>query len=129
MVSRLPGAGGRRAPHRVGSSSAAAAPSAANGHVESPGEIGTIAYFCDCTVVDYLADPGRMTPYIERYRAEHAGSPLLAINYLWYQRREPVPAQLRLVYEFAPPGPEDFPTTFPGDVTKRMRLEPVPVSG
>ena len=92
--------------------------------VESPGEIGTIAYFCDCTVVDYLADPGRMTPYIAKYRAEHPGSALLALNYYHYRPPAPVVAQWRIVYEPVPPtGAGDWPTSFPHDVTKRMRLE------
>lgn len=96
--------------------------------VESPGEIGTLAYFCDCTVVDYLGDPGRMEPYVEQYRARRPESVLLALNYLNYDPPAPVAADFRLVYEFAPPtGVDDWPVNFPADVTKRMRLERLPV--
>ena len=91
--------------------------------VESPGEVGTIAFFCNCPVVDYLADPGRMRPYVEEYRALHPGPPW-SWNYARYNPPAPVPATWRVVYEpTAPDGPGQWPTTFPADRTKRMRLE------
>jgi len=91
--------------------------------VESPGEVGTIAFFCNCPVVDYLADPGRMRPYVEEYRARHPGPPW-SWNYARYDPPAPVPATWRVVYEpTAPDGPGQWPTTFPADRTKRMRLE------
>jgi hypothetical protein len=76
-------------------------------------------------VVDYFSDPGRMVPYIARFRADHDG-PLWQLNYLHREPQPPVPAQYRLVYEAsAPDGPGQWPTTFPGDRVKRMRLEAV----
>ena len=73
--------------------------------------------------VDYLADPGRMRPYVEQYRARHPGSPW-SWNYARYNPPAPVPAAWRVVYEPTPPdGPAQWPTTFPADRTKRMRLE------
>ncbi|MDF2978965.1 MAG: hypothetical protein K0S40_3693 [Actinomycetospora sp.] len=93
--------------------------------VESPGEIGYLAFHCRCRVVDYFSDPGRMVPYIARFRADHDG-PLWQLNYLHREPQPPVPAQYRLVYEAsAPDGPGQWPTTFPGDRVKRMRLEAV----
>lgn len=95
--------------------------------VESPGEIGTLAYYCDCAVVDYFSDPGRMRPYIERYRDQHP-SVVWGVNYWHYDPPAPRPAQARIVYEWQPPdGPYQWPTHFPGDGTKRMRLESLPV--
>ncbi|GAA4867728.1 hypothetical protein [Actinomycetospora straminea] len=91
--------------------------------VESPGEIGYLAFHCRCRVVDYFSDPGRMAPAIDRFRADHDG-PIWRLNYLHRRPQAPVPAAYRLVYEAAPPdGPGQWPVTFPGDRVKRMRLE------
>ncbi len=40
--------------------------------VKSPPEIGTVAYACDCSVVDVFSDPGRTLPLIEK-RIREAG--------------------------------------------------------
>jgi hypothetical protein len=91
--------------------------------VESPGEIGTLAYFCDCAVVDYFSDPGRMVPYVAEYRARHP-SAVWDLNYRHYSPGTPLPASARIVYEpIAPDGPDQWATHFPHDRTKRMRLE------
>ena len=63
--------------------------------VASPGEIGTLAYFCDCAIFDEFSDRGRVVEHVE-YDLEH-GFALkrlaLAVNYLWLDRgqapREP----------------------------------------
>ena len=40
--------------------------------VKAPPEIGTVAYACDCSVVDVFSDPGRTLPLIEK-RIREAG--------------------------------------------------------
>ena len=40
--------------------------------MKSPPEIGTVAYACDCSVVDVFSDPGRTLPLIEK-RIREAG--------------------------------------------------------
>jgi len=69
--------------------------------VESPGEIGTLAYYCDCTIVDAFSDRGRIIPAIEaRERAGGLGSALLRLNYLHLDRDQaPRPVEYRLRYE------------------------------
>jgi len=51
--------------------------------VESPGEIGTLAYYCDCTIVDAFSDRGRVISEIElRERDGDAlATALLRLNY------------------------------------------------
>jgi hypothetical protein len=69
--------------------------------VRSPGELGTLVFYCHCTVVDQFSDPGRALPLI---RAQLAAAPpglrwLLELNYRHLDRgREPVPARFRLAW-------------------------------
>ena len=51
-------------------------------HVTSPGEVGHLAYVCDC-VVDYFADPARVQPMIDQVEAESSplGRRLLEWNF------------------------------------------------
>ncbi len=73
--------------------------------VISPGEIGTLAYFCQCSIVDAFADRGRAVPLIEE-RVAAAGpvmGALLTLNYLRLDRnQQPRPAEYELVWK---PGP------------------------
>ncbi|HVW42920.1 MAG TPA: hypothetical protein VHC18_16365 [Amycolatopsis sp.] len=74
-----------------------------------PGEIGTLAYFCDCTIVDGFADRGLLGPSIhERIdRAGPVGHWLLRLNYArfdWSQR--PIPLGYQMRYEPGPGAPE-----------------------
>lgn len=59
--------------------------------VQSPGEIGAFAYFCRCTIVDDLADPGRAWALIERRRARATslGRWLIDLNYRHAHRQTP----------------------------------------
>ncbi|MDQ3760640.1 MAG: hypothetical protein M3460_02780 [Actinomycetota bacterium] len=61
----------------------------AAGHtIASPGEIGTLAYFCDCAIVDVFSDRGAMNEVI-REREQQAGPVkrrLLQINYRYFDR-------------------------------------------
>jgi hypothetical protein len=51
-------------------------------HVTSPGEVGHLAYVCDC-VVDYFGDPARVQPMIDQVEAEASplGKRLLEWNF------------------------------------------------
>lgn len=77
--------------------------------VKSPPEIGTVAYACDCSVVDVFSDPGRTLPLIEK-RIREAGPVmrfLLEANFARLDRSQrPRPAQYRLAWsrDGFPPG-------------------------
>ncbi len=98
--------------------------------VESPGEIGTLAYFCECSIVDAFADRGRAVPLIEARIA--AASPavraLLELNYLRLDRdQEPRPLQYRLIWEPGPVnGPDQWATWSPSAGVGHLRLEQLP---
>ncbi|TVT25732.1 hypothetical protein FNH06_01620 [Amycolatopsis acidiphila] len=89
---------------RVGQDLAARAPGKAVG---APGEIGTLAYFCDCLIVDGFSDPGRLGPQITQ-RIDQA-SPFVAwlfrVNYTHFDWSRP-PVRLDYQLRYAPgPGP------------------------
>lgn len=75
--------------------------------VRSPGEIGTLAYYCECSIVDPFSDRGYVTDMVKE-RIDEAGpvtSALLRLNYLWFDySREPRPLDYRLLYERGPGG-------------------------
>ncbi|MCP2255558.1 hypothetical protein LY13_004336 [Prauserella aidingensis] len=73
--------------------------------VRSPGEIGTLAYFCECRIVDVFSDRGRIPGLLEERLSESGtiGSALLEANYLWFDRdREPLAPEYRLLYSSGP---------------------------
>ena len=95
--------------------------------VENRGEVGTIAYFCECPLVEGFSDRGRVMAYIDT-RIEEAGplnGLLYDLNYLWLDRdQEPRPHRYTLVHGFGPPpepGPDSWalnsPWSGPGHVT------------
>ncbi|MGH3981558.1 MAG: hypothetical protein ACRDST_02405 [Pseudonocardiaceae bacterium] len=56
--------------------------------ISSPGEIGTLAYFCDCAIVDAFSDRGAMNEVI-RLREQQAGPVkrrLFQLNYRYLDR-------------------------------------------
>jgi hypothetical protein len=55
----------------------AIAPLVAGQVVSSPGEIGTLAYWCRCDIVDSFSDPGRLEPLIAERRA--AAGPVMRL--------------------------------------------------
>jgi hypothetical protein len=67
--------------------------------VETFGEVGTVAYFCDCTVVDRLSDRAQVADLIRAKRA--AAGPvvrtLIDVNYHRFRANPPIHA----VYKFA----------------------------
>ncbi len=97
------------------------------GTVISPGEIGTLAYFCECSIVDAFADQGRVVPLIEERMA--AAGPVVAgmlkLNYLRLDRDQPPrPAEYRLIWEPGPAThPEEWQTWSPSAGIGHFRLE------
>ncbi|OLT39068.1 hypothetical protein BJF85_07600 [Saccharomonospora sp. CUA-673] len=80
--------------------------------VRSPGEIGTLAYFCECRIVDAFSDRGRIPELLEARLADSGSvaSALLEVNYLWFDRdREPLTPRYQIRYES---GPGDGPRTW-----------------
>ncbi|MBB3662508.1 hypothetical protein FB384_001412 [Prauserella sediminis] len=80
--------------------------------VRSPGEIGSLAYFCECRIVDAFSDRGRVAELLEERLSASGpvGSALLEVNYLWFDRdREPLSPVYRLLYDS---GPGDGPDTW-----------------
>ncbi|WP_410674322.1 hypothetical protein [Amycolatopsis sp. cmx-4-68] len=87
-------------------------PRLAGASVASPGEIGTLAYFCECAILDEFSDRGQAVALIDRRiaTANPAMSLALRVNYHWLDRsvtaREP---DYRLQYA---PGPASGPDTW-----------------
>jgi hypothetical protein len=89
---------------RVGQELTARVPGAAVG---APGEIGTLAYFCDCLIVDGFSDPGRLGPQIVQRidQASPVVSWLFRLNYTRFAWSRP-PVRLDYQLRYAPgPGP------------------------
>ncbi len=99
--------------------------------VISPGEIGTLAYYCQCSIVDAFADRGRVVPLVEE-RIAAAGpvmAALLQLNYLRLDRHQAArPAEYRLIWEPGPATPpEEWQTWSPAAGVGHLRLERVPL--
>jgi hypothetical protein len=82
--------------------------------VQGPGEVGTMAYFCDCAIVDNLSDRGRTTVLINDAMSpenSHLKRFLLHVNYAWLDRkRQPRPAAYRMYWGSGPgSGPDSWP--------------------
>ncbi len=77
--------------------------------VTSPGEIGTLAYFCECAIVDSFSDRGRVVPLVEERMAEAGPVARLALklNY-WHLDHDlqPRPADYSLVWRQPGPAPD-----------------------
>ena len=94
--------------------------------VISPGEIGTLAWYCDCRVVDQFADRGRFTPLLEK-RLAGAGPlerRLLEWNYTRFDRPAPVPADLRIDTRLVPPPGGEMTSLFTR-LQRQVTLTPV----
>jgi hypothetical protein len=73
--------------------------------VLSPGEIGTLAYYCECRIIDVFSDRGRVAELVEDRLAEAGpvSSALLRLNYLFFDEDiERAPIDHRLRYERGP---------------------------
>ena len=98
--------------------------------VKAPPEIGTVAYSCDCNVVDVFSDPGITLPSIEK-RIREAGPVmkfLLEANFSRLDRtQQPRQPEYRLVWtrEGAPAGLPAWHTDSPWTDAATIYLEPV----
>lgn len=98
--------------------------------VKAPPEIGTVAFACDCNVVDVFSDPGITLPSIEK-RIEEAGPVmrwLLEANFSRLDRtQQPRRPDYRLVWTRAapPPGLPVWHTESPWTAAATIYLEPV----
>ncbi|MFL5780893.1 MAG: hypothetical protein ACJ760_06245 [Thermoleophilaceae bacterium] len=80
-------------------------PLVGDGTVEAPGEIGTLAYFCGCAILDEFSDRGRVVERVNRDLEHGPGFTRVALrlNYLWLDRDErPRRPRLKLVYSRGP---------------------------
>jgi hypothetical protein len=98
--------------------------------VLAPAEIGTLAYACDCSIVDPFADPGRALPLIEKRIDESGpvGRFLLELNFARLDRdvqRRPVQWRLIWTQRPVPPGVLSWPTDSPATGPATMYLQPV----
>ena len=66
--------------------------------IESPGEVGTLAYYCRCRVLDGLADRGSIMDSIGRKvdAAPGLGGELLRLNYHHLEPVRAVPRDMRM---------------------------------
>lgn len=99
--------------------------------VSAPPEIGALAYFCDCAIVDPFSDQGRVVPLV-RTRIDAAspvGRALLSANYLFlHWNHRPRPLDYQLEWSWTPvSGPDTWHLWSPATGDGYLRL--VPVSG
>jgi hypothetical protein len=97
--------------------------------VQAPPEIGTLAYFCECAMVDGFSDRGRVIPLVDTKIAQ-AGAlsrRLLELNYRWLDRtRLPRPVDYELQWSWAPlAGPGTWHLWSPATGDGYLRLVPV----
>jgi hypothetical protein len=83
--------------------------------VESPGEIGTLAYYCDCAIVDDFSDRGRVIDAIEagERKSDDLAATLLRLNYDHLnvgQQPRPVAYHLHFEARLPPSGPDQWPS-------------------
>ncbi|WP_233574192.1 glycosyltransferase family protein [Amycolatopsis panacis] len=83
--------------------------------VAGPGEIGTLAFYCDCQILDVFSDRSQVAPIVQRRISEASavGAFALRANYHWFdrpqQKRKP---EYRLLYGKGPAsGPDSWTVT------------------
>lgn len=85
--------------------------------VRSPGEVGTIAYFCDCEVLDELSDRGIATSIFKQQQQTRGPlvKALLDINFHFLDKNlEPTPVDYAITYQKTKPASGYYwPTTGP----------------
>jgi hypothetical protein len=96
--------------------------------VVAPAEIGTVAYYCNCAMLDRFSDRGRVIPVIDA-QIQQAGpiaKALLRVNYLWLDRaKEPRFSQYELRWEPGPgSGPDVWQTWSPAKGIAHLTLLP-----
>jgi hypothetical protein len=99
--------------------------------VGSPGEIGTLAYYCECTIVDVFSDRGRAIELIAAREAQSGalGRTLIDLNYRHLDRTETPRAtafRLEFMRGVVPVAPGQWPVRHWAEGPGRMSLLPVP---
>ncbi|GAA3563190.1 hypothetical protein GCM10022222_53680 [Amycolatopsis ultiminotia] len=83
--------------------------------VAGPGEIGTLAYYCDCQILDVFSDRSQVAPIVQRRIAGASAAEALAlrVNYQWFDRTQPKRrVDYRLLYGKGPAsGPDSWTVT------------------
>ncbi|MDQ7804440.1 hypothetical protein Q5425_11900 [Amycolatopsis sp. A133] len=98
--------------------------------VASPGEIGTLAYFCECAILDEFSDRGQAVALIEKRIA--TANPLMSlalrVNYHWLDTSiAPRRADYRLQYGAGPAtGPDSWPVRSAAKGDGHFTLTPGP---
>ena len=98
--------------------------------VKAPPEIGTVAYACNCNVVDVFSDPGITLPSIEK-RIDEAGPVMKWLLELNFSRLDRTQQPRTPEYELAwtrdgyPPGVPAWHTKSPWTAPATMYLKPV----
>ncbi len=97
--------------------------------VLSPGEIGTLAYSCQCLIADSYSDRGYVIELVDD-RIAHYGTAkraLLRLNYLWLNRGEkPIPLAYKLWWGNGPgSGPNVWQVSSPWDGVHHLTLTPI----
>lgn len=83
--------------------------------VKGPGEVGTLAYFCECTIADRFSDRGQLRGLIREKIEENW---LYRLNYSWLDLEEldPIAPPYQLSWEDGPDtGRRSWPATTPAD--------------
>ncbi|MGQ0775910.1 MAG: hypothetical protein ACT4NY_16075 [Pseudonocardiales bacterium] len=100
--------------------------------VRSPGEIGTIAYFCDCEILDEFSDRGLVESILDRRKQHHGplGRFLLDMNFHFRDNNlKPTQADYAIVYvKEKPTDGHYWPTTGPSWIGNGYDVL-VPISG
>jgi hypothetical protein len=85
--------------------------------VRSPGEVGTIAYFCECEVLDELSDRGMVVSLLHQKRQHRGplGRSVLDLNFYFLDKNiTPTPVDYAIVYSKQKPTNGHFwPTSGP----------------
>lgn len=80
--------------------------------VAGPGEIGTLAYYCDCQILDVFSDRSQVADIVRKRLADSGEVTRLGlrVNYHWFDRtQQPRPVDYRLLYDKGPAsGPDSW---------------------
>jgi hypothetical protein len=97
--------------------------------VKSPGEIGTLAYYCRCDIVDLFSDRGTLQPMIDQ-REDEAGPVMRRLLRLNFANLDPAPAAVPTQAMVWVGGPESAAAPWPVDSNWRGpgALDLVPVT-
>jgi hypothetical protein len=92
--------------------------------VQAPGEIGALAFGCDCDIVDTFADQARVLQLVDERAAAAGpvGRALLRLNFLHANRAAPDPFEF--VLRAVPGTGPGWPTDVPGRGAGRLVLGP-----